>query len=312
MLSYMKLAVILVHGIGPTKENWAIDIIKELKDKTVSQISKILTDTKTPDIDEILEIRSVYWKDVFKKREDDLNKILDQQIEVLNVSPSLVGNIAKIVRRKIFEAQNEIATDFIGDIIVYGNPTAQKDIYGKISQTLDNAAQKIASSNSKTPLTIIAHSLGTVIASDFIYDLHKERQAKGETGFDSRFCLYNLFTVGSPIALFSLRFGDPATFNKPIHVEDEKGRWLNIYDTDDPVGMPLRPLNNAYANAVFKDVKVDAGIYGLSHTSYFNHSKTLDMISCKLAIDCAALNKKLSQEKIDNLYRQYDETLCVI
>jgi hypothetical protein len=308
----MKLAIILIHGIGPIKEEWAEDIIEELKKKTASQITKLLTDTKTPDIDDIIEIRSVYWKGVFQKREDALNEILDRQIETMKIDGSFVSRIARAVHHKIYEFQNEITTNFIGDIIVYGNPTAQQDVYSKISQTLDDVAKKIEGLNSKAPLTIIAHSLGTVIASDFIYDLRKERQKIGEDSFDSRFCLYNLFTVGSPIALFSLRFGDPAAFNKPIYVEDEKGRWLNIYDTDDPVGMPLRPLNNAYADAVFKDVKVDAGIYGLSHTSYFSHSKTIDMISCKLAIDWVALNKKLSQETIDKLYCQYDETLCVI
>jgi len=308
----MKLAVILIHGIGPTKEGWATDIIKNLKNKTSEQINKFLADTKICNIDEILEIRSVYWKDIFQKREDDLNKILDQQIEALSVGASFIGNIAKVVRHKIFEAQHKIATDFIGDIIVYGNPAAQQDVYSKIAQTLDIVKQKAGNLGNKAPLTVIAHSLGTVIASDYIYDCFKERRIRNESGFNQYFCLYNLFTVGSPIALFSLRFGDPATFNKPIHVEDEKGRWLNIYDTDDPIGMPLRPLNNAYADAVFRDVKVDAGIYGVSHTLYFNRPKTPDIISCKLAIDWISLNKKLPQEKIEDLYRQYDETLCVL
>lgn len=307
----MKLAIILIHGIGPTKEGWAEDIIKELKKKTACQINKLLTDAKAPDINEILEVRSVYWKDVFKKREDELNEILDQQIHVREVKASILIRIGRILIKKFRELQNKIITDFIGDIIGYGNEAAQREVYDRIANALNEAAQKSAAVSGKIPLSIIAHSLGTVIVSDFIYNRRKERQIKGETGFDSRFCLYNLFTVGSPIALFSLRFGRPAAFNKPIHVEADRGRWLNIYDTDDPIGMPLKPLNDAYAEAVFKDVKVEAGMYGLSHTKYFNNSKTLDMISYKIAMDWIALNKKLPQESTDKLYREYDDTLCV-
>ena len=49
------------------------------------------------------------------------------------------------------------------------------------------------------------------------------------------------------------------------------GRWVNIFDEDDPVGMPLKVLNEAYNKVVHKDVLVNSGVYGISHTNYFKH-----------------------------------------
>ena len=161
----------------------------------------------------------------------------------------------------------------------------------------------------KAPLTFITHSLGTVIASDFIYDRSKERRLKSLEGFHERFYLENIFTIGSPLALFSLRYNGPEAFQNPIHVESSFGRWLNIYDGDDPVGMPLRPLNDAYKSAVSRDIKVESGIYGLSHIGYFTKSKTLDIIAKKLALDWMRLNDKLSEVEAAKLYETYDKNL---
>ena len=71
-----------------------------------------------------------------------------------------------------------------------------------------------------------------------------------------------------------------------------------ISDEDDPVGIPLKVLNDAYSKVVYKDVLVNSGLYGISHTSYFKKAQ--------LAIDWVALNQKLPEEEIDRLYREYD------
>ncbi len=113
--------------------------------------------------------------------------------------------------------------------------------------------------------------------------------------------------------LFSLRFGGPEAFTKPISVENPTGRWVNIVDEDDPVGMPLKVLNDAYNKVVLKDVIINSGVYGISHLGYFKQSsKALDIICQKLAIDWVALNQKLPQEKIDKLYQDYDQTVGVL
>ncbi|HUG89750.1 MAG TPA: hypothetical protein VML55_02890 [Planctomycetaceae bacterium] len=35
--------------------------------------------------------------------------------------------------------------------------------------------------------------------------------------------------------------------------------WLNLYDPDDVLGYPLKPVNDAYAAVVTRDVEINAG-----------------------------------------------------
>jgi hypothetical protein len=122
----------------------------------------------------------------------------------------------------------------------------------------------------KAPLTIVAHSLGTVVSSDFVWDRTKPRKNR-TTPFHPRLTFMNFFTLGSPLALFSLQHGGPEAFSQPIHVEHPDGRWINIRDRDDPVGMPLKSLNAEYHAAVHHDGEVDTGDYLLSHMGCFKN-----------------------------------------
>ena len=108
-------------------------------------------------------------------------------------------------------------------------------------------------------VTFISHSLGTVIASNNIFDKMDVHRKAGINCMYERFVLSNMFTVGSPIALFSMKFDGPESFNRPIEVEAANGRWVNFLDKDDPFAMPLRLLNTSYSNAVFSDQQVDSG-----------------------------------------------------
>ena len=112
------------------------------------------------------------------------------------------------------------------------------------------------------------------------------------------------------MALFSLRFGGPEAFSKPIRMETGRGRWMNLFDRDDPIGMPLKPLNEAYQRAVFNDVDVQAGLYLWSHLRYFTHSKVLELIADKLALDWIAHNGRLAAGELAALDAAYERTLA--
>jgi hypothetical protein len=102
------------------------------------------------------------------------------------------------------------------------------------------------------------------------------------------------FNLGSPLALWSLRYRD---FGKPIqvpsphlgtHFPKAKGGWINFYDQDDVIGYPLRTINPAYKSAVKEDRAVNVG--GLlsswnptAHTEYWTDSDVLGPIAEELA-----------------------------
>ncbi len=306
----MTLSILLVHGIGDNKKDWAIDIIRDLKKKTLSEIKNLVKTDFPEDADAVLQVSSVYWKDVFEKGEEELRRILDKAREddaAHEVKNNPFLRLWQFIRKLLLRLQNKITTGFVGDIIGYLNADARVIVYSRITDSLNQII-----SQERSPLTFITHSLGTVIASDYIYDKLKVRRLQSFEGFHEKFLLENIFTVGSPLALFSLRYGGPETFQNPIHVESSFGCWLNIYDKDDPIGMPLKPLNEAYGKAVTDDVKVEAGVYGLSHIEYFTKSKTLDIIAKKLALDWARLNNRLSEADIAKMYGNYNKDLLGI
>lgn len=306
----MKLSVLFVHGIGGSTENWAEPTIKKLQEKTLSELKNILKNQVPANISEALVIKSVYWKTALQKPQDDLQTALGKYfgwiIKSLNVWDGLFRNIHK----KFYKYKNMVIALFIGDIVGYMAKEGKLGIEAKIDQAIESLASEVSSKGN--PITFISHSLGTVIASNYIFDKMSANRIKGINRMDERFLFSNMFTVGSPIALFSMKFNGPESFNLPIQAEDPNGRWINILDKDDPIAMPLRVLNPSYERAVDSDYQVNSGwFWGTAHTEYFKRTNTLDLIARKLAIDWSALNQKLPQEQINKLYQEYDKTLGV-
>lgn len=108
--------------------------------------------------------------------------------------------------------------------------------------------------------------------------------------------------MGSPLALFSLAVGKEV-FNKPVHMDHPKGRWVNIFDEDDLIAFKLKILNEAYEAAIFKDLRINVGGLASAHTAYWRNKETLKVIAQKLAADWISINgSKLDQrERIDGI-----------
>ncbi|MBI3221450.1 MAG: hypothetical protein HYZ44_18210 [Bacteroidetes bacterium] len=310
----MKLAVVLVHGIGNYRKNWASKIIPTIENRLKLKLKNILGSEAPKNIGDVVVISRTYWEGVFKDRERKLRNKFDGFPKPTKAGGPWWDEIGKYIWRPFKRFQNEIIADFIGDIIGYLHKDAQRAVYKKISDTLKGCCSRVKEDGDKIPLTFIAHSLGSVMTSDYIYEQNNPlSDTSGPKIMKDHFILDNFFTVGSPLSLFSLRFGGPEAFIKPISIESPQGRWVNIVDEDDPVGMPLKVLNDAYNKVILKDVIINSGVYGISHLGYFKKSsKALDIICQKLAIDWIALNQKLPKEEIDKLYEDYDKTLGVL
>ncbi|HEX6922835.1 MAG TPA: chemotaxis protein, partial [Bacillales bacterium] len=152
------------------------------------------------------------------------------------------------------------------------------------------------------PLCVISHSLGSVIANNYFYDLQYRpdkirrpvRVEMADTPLEQGNTFTQFYTLGSALALWSLRYEN---FGKAIQVPSPKlssyypkldGGWWNLYDKDDVLGFPLKSLNEEYDKAVTEDIIINAG--GLftswnpfSHSQYASDSDVIEPIANQLA-----------------------------
>ena len=273
-----SVAVAIVHGIGRQKEDFAQGIIQQLRKRLARQLGDY-----PPGAPRVF-FQPVYWAPVLQKQEDDLWSRLRK------------GGDLK------WNDLREFMVDFSADAIAYQPIPGERDAYDNVHAVFAGALRQLAQqAGPRAPLCVIAHSLGTVIASNFFYDLQAhspekpliaprvlERMddtplARGET-------LTLLYTLGSPIALWSLRYNN---FGKPIRVPAPKlpnhypnlaGEWVNFYDQADVIGYPLRELNADYNAGVTSDRAVRVGGLftfwnPLSHNEYFEDGDVLGPIA---------------------------------
>jgi pimeloyl-ACP methyl ester carboxylesterase len=144
-----------------------------------------------------------------------------------------------------------------------------------------------------SPLVMIGHSLGSVIASDHIWDEQK-RQGFGRDPFTRCETLAGVITFGSAIPLFTLGLKDIRCIRLPPASECPSGalaapaQWMNYYDRDDVLGHPLRTLSPSFARTVTIDVETNAGgalisWNPLSHNGYWSEPKVVEGVAQQLA-----------------------------
>jgi hypothetical protein len=277
-----KVAVAVLHGIGKQTSTFA--------DKMMAEISTRCRETCGDDI----VIRSVYWAPVMQQEEEKLwNRLLE-------------GGLMDFVKLRRF------LIDFMADALAYQPTPSDRSAYDGIHRVLAQTLRLLAQeAGEQAPLCVIAHSLGSVIASNYVYDLQVDpekhiisesvREAMGDTPIERGETLALLYTLGSPIALWSLRyheFGKPIQIPSPLlqtHYPQLQGEWVNFYDADDVVGFPLKSLNDAYGAVVTKDCEINVGnIFGswnpLSHLAYWMDHDVLDPIAKKLVDVWEAVN----------------------
>ncbi|MBM7693445.1 hypothetical protein JOC77_002885 [Peribacillus deserti] len=266
-----KIAVAIIHGMGNQLEEYAEILINQLQ-VNFHQKTKHYTSEK-----EQLIIKSVFWADVFKTREEELfeNSVKPYQLNYQQLRRFLIS--------------------YLGDAIAYQPVETNTQNYYKVHEKVRESLQWLAGkAGEEAVLCVISHSLGTVIASNYFYDLQygilePNQMLKNKTPLEKGETLALFYTLGTSLPLWSLRYSD---FNRPIMIpppqlkgryQELQGEWINFYDRDDILSFPLKGLNESYQKAVTEDRKVNAGSLltswnPLSHGGYFSEKAVVDRI----------------------------------
>lgn len=293
-----KVAVIFVHGMGIEQPNFAYDT-KELVKKALKE-----------DYVEHVEMESIFWADIFQHDQNVLNDIAEDE------------NLSK------FFGVRDFLVSYLTDTIYYQIFSDDRDWYDRVHMRFAQILAELSKSHragANAPLIVVAHSLGTVIASNYIYDLQHDYHFTRDKNFVAG-CEYgrnlkqdittgkvkvsiekadsalargetfmNFITLGSPLAIYNLRFRKPERFGLPIQVPSEPAKkafaaaynpkqkyWTNFYDKDDVIAYPLEPLNQCYRTIVHDEriaVGWTSGVTPLSHTFYWKDRDVINEIA---------------------------------
>ncbi|MBW4545937.1 MAG: hypothetical protein KME25_16035 [Symplocastrum torsivum CPER-KK1] len=274
-----KITVAIIHGIGTANEDFVDEtkpdkfaggIAKPLKSRFAALMGETLEDT-----DSKLKIKPVYWAPILQRPQNELW----DRLEVKNLSS--------------FFKLREFVFHSLADSIGYQITPSKRNIYDQVHEKFAETLQELAKDgDEKAPLCIIAHSLGSVIASNYIWDLQNKKAniEIGNTSLEKGETFALFYTFGSQIALWRLRyddFGTPITVPSPElskHYQNLKGEWLNFYDRDDVLGYPIKNINEEYKKVVTRDIEVKSGNFPsewtpLSHNGYWTDSEVVEPIA---------------------------------
>lgn len=148
-----KLAVIVIHGLGKQHEDFASAFIKDLH-KTFFRISG----EKNPEARMV--IKPVWWASVFAEREEELKQ-------------KLVGAPYNLRYTEL----REFMIHYLADAVAYQPLESGDQNYEAVHRTISKQLNRLSTeAGADAPLCVISHSLGSVIASNFFYDLQYARR----------------------------------------------------------------------------------------------------------------------------------------
>ncbi len=249
-----KIAVLVIHGLGNQDSGYAEEFTRPIYQGLCKHWAG---DPRCPWDDIVFQ--PVYWAPLLQWRQNDLLLRFDTHFK-LDFMPL----------RRLFAG-------YLGDVFAY-QPTPQHgDAYDLVHECMAGAlAEAAAKVGAEAPLVIVGHSLGGVIAFNHFFELQFGHGcgyscASAQHWRDSELplvrgeTLAGLYTIGTPLALWTVRFldsGDAIRVPSPrfsTHYPGVAGEWINLFDVDDIIAWPLRCVNSSFAEAVSEDREVHAG-----------------------------------------------------
>jgi hypothetical protein len=249
-----KLGVLVIHGVGSQGYNFADPMKKILKGKI-------------SDYDEICW-ESVWWAPALTDREKDL---LDKLFPIEN-RPHCIE-----FRKYLIFKLRKFVVSYMGDATAYryvpDNGSQTNNTYENIHRIVHDSIVnlRVGLGNTDKPVIVMAHSLGSVIMSDYIWDRQKKLQNHetdpyGNNELERMQTLAGFITFGSPIPLFTLAYRPVKSIKFPpdnlpgnLQILKDEATWLNFYDEDDVLGWPLKHLSNSYEARPIEDKPINVG-----------------------------------------------------
>ena len=268
--------VFIIHGVGGQVSGYSTPFQGDVQQHIGSMSSATSDDVR-------IIYKEIHWSEITQDIQDELDARFATE-----------DNLGQSALRGIM-------LNLIGDALAYQDSKRGRDVYRAVHQAIDDARAQVQDQvGTSVEYTFVSHSLGSVIASDYCYNHRNDIKVT------------NFFTMGSPIALWTMRAGHPDNADCPIQVERPNGVWVNIFDDDDVIGWPLKKVNAHYDAAFDFDYATRIGglvsaATPLSHRGYWTDGNAHKPIAKKLALDQERLVNDVAYDK--DAYIAYIESL---
>lgn len=235
-----KVGILILHGIGQQETGYSM----KLQQNLINDFSGS-------------ELKEVLYSDLFPP---DL-KLLDS---------SHSWQLATRTIRRLF-------ITFLSDATSYKDRDGYKLAQLRLSDEIAKLKQNL---DEDSPIIVVAHSMGAMLISDYVYDEQKppvEQKDWNKTKIVQN--LRAIVTFGCNIPLFETGHKKTVSIQRP----SEKFEWLNFFSPFDPLGYKMETyyqeeLNEVHKPSFIKDKEIYPG--GLftswnffSHASYWTSTE---------------------------------------
>jgi hypothetical protein len=297
------IEVITIHGAGPHDDTFS----QALEHNVIDFLEK----NGLSSAREIVHFTPVVWADIGRETKEELKR--------KTVLP--ITGLIEFPRTRAF------FLDAFGDIVYYLSAVGNKKIKDRVRDSILEVGRRVRTADPEgrpwedwdyweglgpekaqeewgkrdlAYVNIIGHSLGSVITYDVSYDFFKEMTSPEEPWSSIKMLkldLSNLFTMGSPLALFSLLEDQTHYRDRPVQVR-EKGGWYNFYDRQDLIAYRLEHI---YPQRKIRDICIDAGFLSdllssflppRAHSIYWRSKKVAREVGLRLLLDYDELVEK--------------------
>jgi hypothetical protein len=268
----LRVGVFIIHGMGDHEASFAEGLIRRVRQRLGAAAADVV-------------FEACHWAPILQAQQD-----LTWQRMLRSGRMDLKG-----LRRWVMSALGDPAT-YLSGFFRAGQP-AYRDVHECIRSTLARISDALGGRND-APLVVLAHSLGSVIASNYIWDEQQGTSPIGRTPFERMETLTGFMTYGSNIPLFvppgrpavCIRFPAPS-LPAPLAAV---AAWENLYDPDDVLGYPLSEIwDDAQGTHIF-DIPINVGGWPVSetpfvHTFYHRDDDFVNRVTLRIAAILAAV-----------------------
>ena len=248
-MTLKNLAIMYVHGIHVVDHDYAHALHLNIMDLLCANHPE----HRIVDVYDRIFYRAAFWADIFAPAQVALDTSLaSYDLSWLKLRQFMAASVAQAV------GYEGARTD-----------PSYEGVHARLSVALADLSNV---AGPETDLVIVAHSLGCVVTSDFIWDMqHTCADHAPDTALERLETLRGLVTMGNPSALYASRYTDMGV---PIRAGSGGVMWQNLMASADVIAWPLRTLNPAYALEVHEDKVVNVGMLNnltpAAHTAYWD------------------------------------------